>query len=107
MDGADVFAQESCGAATGAGVVSTIEAPSDAATCVADICAGLWEFFTAASNSVNADVIDASASATRVSSCSPVSARTVIKLPAADLTVILMGASVEDTIFSLLSEWIG
>jgi hypothetical protein len=50
----------------------------------------------AASSSVVADARDASDNATLWSSSSAVSARKVIREPAADLTVILIGASVED-----------
>jgi hypothetical protein len=50
----------------------------------------------AASSSCVADARDASDSATLWSSSSAVSARNVIREPAADLTVMLIGASVED-----------
>jgi hypothetical protein len=49
---------------------------------------------TAASNSAVADASDASDSATVWSSSSALAARTVTSEPAADLTVILIGASV-------------
>jgi septal ring-binding cell division protein DamX len=50
----------------------------------------------AASSSAVADASDASVSATLWSSSSADSARKVTREPAADLTVILIGASVED-----------
>ena len=59
---------------------------------------------TAVSSSCAADAIACTDNATMLSSSSPLSARTVTKLPAAVFTVILMGASVLGTIFSLL-KW--
>jgi hypothetical protein len=57
---------------------------------------------TAASNSVVADVNEASVSATTWSNSSALDARIVTSEPDADLTVMLIGASVCDT---LLLNW--
>jgi hypothetical protein len=58
---------------------------------------------TAASSSITADDSDATVSATVWSSSSALSARTVTKEPAGDLTVILIGASL--CVMLLLDYW--
>ena len=89
---------------TADGVESITVALNAAATDAVAGCGGTAALLprTAASSSAVADASDASVIATVWSNSSALDARTVISEPAADLTVILIGASVWDT---LLLNW--